>query len=140
MALFGTVPALFRPLLLYNFWPAPALALPKVYPVYALVDTGMVRAPATDPATPDAPGTPGTGTARRDQVHPAATAATGGGPPVGLTPVCTRGQTAWACHLAPYPHPILPADRVPATRTSCHPAPAITGQRVQLYPALVYPL
>ena len=128
MALFGTVPALFRPLLLYNFWPAPALALPKVYPVYALVDTGMVRAPATDPATPDAPGTPGTGTARRDQVHPAATAATGGGPPVGLTPGCTGGTTGQARSLPRYPHPPLPADRYQATRTLCHSVQGHYGQ------------
>lgn len=48
---------------------------------------------------------------------------------VGLTLGCTSGQTSRACHLARYPHPVLPADRVPTARTLCHSAPGHNGQQ-----------
>ena len=50
----GTVPALLLTLSL----PLPSLAWPLVTPIYALVDTGLVRASWTHPGTPPTPGTP----------------------------------------------------------------------------------
>ena len=108
-----TALALFLAPLLYNSWPAPALAWPVRHPVYALVDTGQVRAPRTDPGTlapwVHHPAPP----RRRAAPHGHSTARGQSREAVGLTPGCTRGQTGPSYSLARYLARILPADRYP---------------------------
>ena len=69
------------------------------------------------PWHPGTPGTPCTTPHAATVVYPVYGS---GRRPPGLTLGCTRGHMHRACPLAPYPHPIYPADRYPATRTLCH--------------------
>ena len=96
----GTASALYWHCYCTTLGPAPAWPKGHKQSVYALVRHGVVRAPCTGPGTPHpgyTPAPPGTHPVPA-LVYPACTVAYG--VPVGLTSVCTRGQTIRARHLA----------------------------------------